>query len=152
MNSLGETIKSLRNAKRMTQAEFAERISVTKSTVSAYENGLRLPSYDVLIRIARLFKVSTDHLLGYSEKPVLDVSGLTRNQINAVQEVVDAYKNYNQIYALASDELREQIDKLLQSEGSVKNPAFPLLEMPGFSEKAPSMSVDRGKWVCYNEL
>ena len=35
-----------------------------------------------------------------------------------VQEVVDAYKNYNQIYALASDELREQIDKLLQSEGS----------------------------------
>ena len=118
MNSLGETIKSLRNAKRMTQAEFAERISVTKSTVSAYENGLRLPSYDVLIRIARLFKVRTDHLLGYSEKPVLDVSGLTRNQINAVQEVVDAYKNYNQIYALASDELREQIDKLLQSEGS----------------------------------
>ena len=118
MNSLGETIKSLRNAKRMTQAEFAERISVTKSTVSAYENGLRLPSYDVLIRVARLFKVSTDHLLGYSEKTVLDVSGLTRNQINAVQEVVDAYKNYNQIYALASDELREQIDKLLQSEGS----------------------------------
>ena len=118
MNSLGETIKSLRTSKRMTQIEFAGRIGVTKSTVSAYENGFRLPSYDVLIRIARLFKVSTDNLLGYSEKAVVDVTGLTRSQIDTVQGVVDACKHYNQIYALASDDLREQIDKLIQTEQS----------------------------------
>ena len=45
MNHLGDQIKHLRTARKMTQAEFAERISVTKSAVSAYENDTRLPSY-----------------------------------------------------------------------------------------------------------
>ena len=95
MNAVGERIKELRKARRMTQNEFAERINVTKSTVSAYENGSRLPSYDVLIRIARLFKVSTDHLLGYSKKTEIDVTGLTRKQINVIQDMITTYQRHN---------------------------------------------------------
>ena len=98
MNAVGERIKELRKARRMTQNEFAERINVTKSTVSAYENGSRLPSYDVLIRIARLFKVSTDHLLGYSEKTEIDVTGLTRKQINVIQDMITTYQRHNRFY------------------------------------------------------
>lgn len=98
MNAVGERIKELRKARRMTQNEFAERINVTKSTVSAYENGSRLPSYDVLIRIARLFKVSTDHLLGYSEKTEIDVTGLTRKQINVIQDMIATYQRHNRFY------------------------------------------------------
>lgn len=98
MNAVGERIRELRKARKMTQNEFAERINVTKSTVSAYENGTRLPSYDVLIRVARLFKVSTDHLLGYSEKTEIDVTGLTRKQINVIQDVIAAYQLQNRFY------------------------------------------------------
>lgn len=98
MNNIGERIKELRNARKMTQNEFADRINVTKSMVSAYENGTRLPSYDVLIKIARLFKVSTDNLLGYSEKSVVDVTGLTRKQINVIQDVITTYKRHNMLY------------------------------------------------------
>lgn len=104
MIDIGTRIKDLRNARRMTQAEFVERINVTKSTVSAYENGTRFPSYDVLIRIARLFKVSTDNLLGYSEKSVVDVTGLTRKQINVIQDVVITYKRHNLLYRQMMDE------------------------------------------------
>lgn len=104
MIDIGTRIKDLRNARRMTQAEFAERINVTKSTVSAYENGTRFPSYDVLIRIARLFKVSTDNLLGYSEKSVVDVTGLTRKQINVIQDVIITYKRHNLLYRQMMDE------------------------------------------------
>lgn len=104
MIDIGTRIKDLRNARRMTQAKFAERINVTKSTVSAYENGTRFPSYDVLIRIARLFKVSTDNLLGYSEKSVVDVTGLTRKQINVIQDVVITYKRHNLLYRQMMDE------------------------------------------------
>lgn len=104
MHSVGERIKELRNARNMTQNEFAERINVTKSSVSAYENGTRLPSYDVLIKIARLFKVSTDNLLGYSEKSVIDVTGLTRKQINVIQDIVTTYKRHNQLYQKMMDE------------------------------------------------
>lgn len=98
MNNIGERIKELRNARKMTQNEFADRINVTKSMVSAYENGTRLPSYDVLIKIVRLFKVSTDNLLGYSEKSVVDVTGLTRKQINVIQDVITTYKRHNMLY------------------------------------------------------
>ena len=63
---LGNKIKALRNGRNIKQAEFADLLGVTKSAVSSYENGTRLPSYEVLIKIARIFRVSTDYLLGCS--------------------------------------------------------------------------------------
>lgn len=104
MNTIGDRIKKLRTARKMTQNELAERINVTKSTISAYENGTRLPSYDVLIKLARIFKVSTDNLLGYSEKSTIDVTGLTRKQINTIQDVVTTYKRHNTFYRKMMDE------------------------------------------------
>ena len=97
MNRIGEQIKQLRRSRKLTQSEFAERIRVTKSAVSAYENDTRLPSYDVLVRIARLFHVSVDLLLGYNDRVTLDVTGLTQEQINTIQDVVDTYKEYNRM-------------------------------------------------------
>ena len=98
MVELGNRIKELRTARKMTQAEFADRLGVTKSAISSYENGSRLPSYDILIKIARVFHVSTDNLLGYSAKSVIDVSDLTQQQINTIQDVVTTYKRYNSLY------------------------------------------------------
>lgn len=88
----------------MTQAEFASRLGVTKSAVSSYENGTRLPSYDVLIKIARIFRVSTDNLLGYSSKSVIDVTGLTQKQINTIQDVVTTYQRCNSLYRTMMEE------------------------------------------------
>lgn len=98
MVELGNRIKELRTARKMTQAEFADRLGVTKSAISSYENGSRLPSYDILIKIARVFRVSTDNLLGYSAKSVIDVTGLTQKQINTIQDVVTTYKRCNSLY------------------------------------------------------
>ena len=60
MKDLGERIKEYRTSMKMTQADFACRLGVTGASVSAYENGTRLPSYDILIRIANILGVSTD--------------------------------------------------------------------------------------------
>ena len=49
MKDLGERIKEYRTSMKMTQADFACRLGVTGASVSAYENGTRLPSYDILI-------------------------------------------------------------------------------------------------------
>lgn len=95
MHQIGEKIKELRLAKKMTQSEFAERVNITKSTVSAYENGSRLPSYDVLIKIAALFHVTVDNLLGYSSKYVIDVSALTQKQRNEILSIVTTYERHN---------------------------------------------------------
>lgn len=95
MIDIGIQIKQLRTARNLTQSELAERINVTKSTVSAYENNTRLPSYDVLIKIAELFKVSVDNILGYSNKYVIDVTGLADKQRNTIQDIVNTYKQHN---------------------------------------------------------
>lgn len=98
--SIGEQIKKLRTAKNITQSELAERVNVTKATISAYENETRQPSYDVLIKIAQLFHVSTDNLLGHSNKYVIDVTDLNQQQRNTLREVVNIYKRHNWMYKM----------------------------------------------------
>lgn len=68
MVDFGNTLKTLRLRKNMTQAQLANKLGLTKSVISAYETGLRLPSYDILIHIARIYNVSTDYLLGIEQK------------------------------------------------------------------------------------
>ena len=101
INTIGETIgiriKELRRSRNLTQRAFAERLNITKSTVSAYENGSRLPSYDVLLKIADSFHVTTDTLLGIGNKYCLDVTDLTPAQRNTLQNIVSVYSEYNKL-------------------------------------------------------
>lgn len=85
---LGEKIKSLRKSKNMTQKDLADRIGVSKSIISSYESGIRYPSYDVLVKMARIFHVSTDYLLGIEKKRVLDASALTDDEIEAIKNLI----------------------------------------------------------------
>lgn len=89
MVDFGIRVAKLRAAKGLSQAQLAERIGITKSMVSAYENSIRMPSYPVLIKIARVFNVSVDYLLGMENSPVLRTDGLTEKQIAVVQDVID---------------------------------------------------------------
>ena len=66
------TLKTLRLKNNMTQAQLAQKLGLTKSVISAYETGLRLPSYDILIHIAKIYHVSTDYLLGLERKQEID--------------------------------------------------------------------------------
>ena len=51
---LGKKIKELRNKYKYTQSELASLVGVTKSTIAAYENDTRLPSYEVLIKFSHI--------------------------------------------------------------------------------------------------
>ena len=84
----GDKLKMLRNGQKLTQQQLADRLGVAKSVVSYYESGYRYPSYDVLVRIARLFHTTTDFLLDIEKKRVIDVSDLTEEEIAAVTAVV----------------------------------------------------------------
>ena len=90
MRTLGDRIREYRTAVGMTQADFAARLGITGASVSAYENGTRLPSYEVLIRIADTLGVTTDELLGRrgEHRTVVDVTGLTLRERSAVRERV----------------------------------------------------------------
>ena len=61
---MSETIKSIRAKSGLTQAEFAERLGVSKSTVSAWEVGTRRPGLDKIIKISSVFGVPVQKILG----------------------------------------------------------------------------------------
>ena len=92
MVDFGNVLKTQRLKDGMTQAQLAQRLGVTKSVISAYETGLRLPSYDILIHIAKLFNVSTDFLLGVENKQNIDFSGLSQEERDALINLIRAMK------------------------------------------------------------
>ena len=93
--NFGTKLKALRTSQKLTQQQLAERIGVAKSVVSYYESGDRYPSYDVLIKIAHIFHTTTDFLLDVSRENVIDVSGLSEEDIAVVRTVAEALKRKN---------------------------------------------------------
>ena len=93
--SLNENIKKLRIAHGMNQVEFANLVGVSKQCVSNWENDNVLPSIEMLTKIADIFKVSTDYLLGRAEKICIDVSNLTIEQIGHITLIVKDFENLN---------------------------------------------------------
>ncbi len=93
MVDFGNKLKTLREKKGLSQKQLGLQLGLTKSTISAYENGLRKPSYDVLIVIADIFNVTTDYLLGVKSKGnTIDLSGLSDSQAATVKAVVDSMR------------------------------------------------------------
>lgn len=61
---LGDNIRRLRKLNNMSQDELAEKLNVTRQSISLWENGQTQPSLENIVALAKLFKVSTDELLG----------------------------------------------------------------------------------------
>ena len=81
-SEFGENLKKLRTARDLTQQELGAKVGLSKAVVSKYENGLGYPTFDVLIRIAAYFGVTTDYLLGVTGGKTIDVSELSDSQID----------------------------------------------------------------------
>mgnify|MGYP004473414917 CR=1 FL=1 len=62
-NIIAQNITELRKQKKLTQAEFAERLNYTDKAISKWERGESIPSIDVLKQIADMFGVKVDYLL-----------------------------------------------------------------------------------------
>lgn len=64
MATFKEMLKYLRNRENLSQAELANKLGVSKSTISMYEVGQREPDFEMLETIADLFNVDMNFLLG----------------------------------------------------------------------------------------
>ena len=62
----------------MSQTQLAKKVGTTNVTICRYINGERIPRIDVAFKIASVFNVSLDYLLGISES--VDTENLTKNQ------------------------------------------------------------------------
>ena len=62
---------TMRNEKNLSQEQLAEKLNVTRQTISNWENGKFYPDIDSLVNLSKFFNVSLDDLLSYDDK-VLD--------------------------------------------------------------------------------
>lgn len=89
MVDLGKRLRDLRKKHNLTQQQVAERVWVSKAMISSYELSTRAPSYDVLVKLAKLFGVSTDYLFGLQSNKLINADGLSDKQIALLVELVE---------------------------------------------------------------
>lgn len=85
---LGDIIKKLRISHNLNQVQLAKSLSVSKQTISNWENNNILPSIDMLVKISGFFSVSTDYLLELDNRKYLEITGLTDTQAAHIQQIV----------------------------------------------------------------
>lgn len=89
MVNFGERLSGLRKNIGLSQTVLAKRLGVSASAISEYESGVRFPTFNILIKIAGLFHVTTDYLLGFEKKRTVDVSNLSEEEISVIIKMVE---------------------------------------------------------------
>lgn len=69
----GEKLIALRKGRELTQEQLAERLSVSRQSISKWESGQVIPEVEKLIELSKAFEVSIDYLLKPSELDELSV-------------------------------------------------------------------------------
>ena len=93
--TLNENIRQLRLARNLSQVDLANALGVTKQSVSNWENNNIQPSIDMLIRLATVFSVSTDYILGLNHRKYIEISELTDCQLAHISAIIDDIRSAN---------------------------------------------------------
>ncbi|MEX0416821.1 helix-turn-helix domain-containing protein [Bacillus sp. C30] len=67
-NIIGKRVKEIRSNLRMTQQQFADSISVSKSLISLIELGMKNPSIETINKMSTKGNVSVDYILGKTDQ------------------------------------------------------------------------------------
>ncbi|MBQ7989540.1 MAG: helix-turn-helix transcriptional regulator [Oscillospiraceae bacterium] len=91
----GTLLRELRQKEHMTQKTLGERLGLTKTAISKYENGTASPSLEMLKSLSTIFHVSTDYLCGIEKAGTVSVNYLSVEQVELVKSVVGALQRKN---------------------------------------------------------
>ena len=89
--TLGEKINLLRKQNKLSQAEFAEKIGVSRDAVGKYERNDITPTIERVIRMSETFNVSIDFLVSNQEKEE-ELNKETVKRIKEIQKLPDSEK------------------------------------------------------------
>ncbi|MBQ9037390.1 MAG: helix-turn-helix transcriptional regulator [Erysipelotrichaceae bacterium] len=82
MESFGTRLANLRREHNLTQNDIADRLNISAQAVSKWENDLTSPDIDTLLKLADIFDITVDELLGKKKKETLYVPTEERKDIN----------------------------------------------------------------------
>ena len=84
----GLRLKASRKDKKLTQNQVAELIGTTKSSISGYENNTSFPPIEILKKLALLYEVSCDYLLGMENRHTIILENLNDRQYDIIDNIV----------------------------------------------------------------
>ena len=88
IEKFSERLRLLRESKGLNQSQLAEKLGVSRGSISYYENKDRIPDIEFLDKTSKFFNVSYDFLLGdrsRSEKRAEQELGLSSEAIEAIE-------------------------------------------------------------------
>lgn len=88
----GLRLKELREAKHLTQSDVANRLDVTRATISGYECNTITPSLEMLIKLTLLYNTSVDYILGINNRSYLYLDDLSTSQQRTILDIVNRLK------------------------------------------------------------
>ncbi|EEM68587.1 MULTISPECIES: helix-turn-helix domain-containing protein [Bacillus cereus group] len=100
MNTFGENLKKFRNNRSLTQAEFGDKVQLSRSQISNLETNFNEPDLDSLDRIASFFDISVDTLMG-------------RKFTKSERQLEDVLDEIQTVFAGLDESQREQFCKQL---------------------------------------
>ena len=92
MYDFGVLLRRLRKNRKMTQQQLADRLGISKSNVSRYEQNIQVPSHEVMVELAAIFNVSLDYLTGLSDKKAVSLNELTESQIEIILSLSNMFR------------------------------------------------------------
>lgn len=104
-----QIIKEERKLKGLSQAQLAEILETTQSTIGKYERKLLEPNLNMLIKIADYFQVTTDYLIGRSTD--YDVIETKKELLPSEEKLL---KLFHQLSLLDQGKVLGYMDRLLQ--------------------------------------
>lgn len=89
---VSKRIKFLRQEHNMTQAQLARKLGITRASINAWEMGLSVPSTQYIIELSKLFKVSTDYILGLNNNISIDISDLSDEDVELIEKMTNHFR------------------------------------------------------------
>ena len=91
---IGERLKELRNKKKITQVDLANKLYVTDKTISSWESNRTEPSLEILVNISEILDCSVGYLI-YGDNPKSDIETEIKVKISEKEykELIQLLKN-----------------------------------------------------------
>ena len=91
----GVRLKESRKKRKLTQKEVAARLDCSVNTIRHYEDNSQSPPIENLVRLAIMYNVSVDYILGLSDRTYLYIDDLSVKQqkflLNMLEQVRDVF-------------------------------------------------------------
>lgn len=92
MYHLGIRLQQLRKQSKLSQAQVAKELGVSRCAVGAYERNIMTPGVEVFIKMAQLYHVSLDYLAGLENRKMITLDDIPEEKMKYVLIMLDLLK------------------------------------------------------------